>query len=763
MQILTWVYLAKRLLSVKELLHSLATEKGHPDLHHDNFISRNTFLDNCLGLVIMDEQISTVRLVHKSLRDYLGTQGDLFKNGHDTIAQTCLTYLMFQSVIRCSQAMGGKAETPKDTSNDLALVEYAACWWGHHLFESGQRENFTVKLAERYLSMDLRKRYWSQWHLSHYIEREYSLPIRDMEQFIQSFSSLHIAAYFGIHHLLTDLLLIVRAVDQIDLLGQTPLHWAARNGHKAAVRLLLEHNAEVDAKNFIGETALHLAASDGHEKMVGLLLEKGADVNAKDSDNQTPLHWAAKNGHKEIVELLLKSGASVDAISRANGIVQIEKLDVNERDFEAMIEGGMTALQETNINTMVVNSRASMRIAKVNVKEGGVNVRIEGGMTALHWAVMNRYKEIVELLLESGATVDAMAEANGMVMQIGELEVNEGGASVRTEGGMTVYVNGMVMQIEELDVNEGGVNIRIEGGMTALYWAIRNGYKEIVELLLESGAIVDAIPKAYGMIMQIGELDVNGGGINVRTEGGMTVLQETDIDTMVVNSGPIIRISKVNVKEGGVNIRIKGRMTALYWAIRNGYKEIVELLLKSGASVDAMAQANGIAMQIGELEVNRGGVSVRTEGGMTVLQETDIATIAVNSRPAMRIARVNVKEGGVNARIESGMTALYWANRNGYKEIVELLLESGATIDAMTQANGIAMQIGELEVNEGGVSISTEGGMAGLQETDIATIAVNSRPTVRIAKVNVKEGGISARIEGGMALLQEAARMELRQ
>ena len=58
---------------------------------------------------------------------------------------------------------------------------------------------------------------------------------------------------------------------------QTPLAWAVGNGHKAAVKLLLEKGADVESKNDIGETPLLLATWSGDEAIVKLLLEKGAE------------------------------------------------------------------------------------------------------------------------------------------------------------------------------------------------------------------------------------------------------------------------------------------------------------------------------------------------------------------------------------------------------------------------------------------------------------------------------------------------------
>jgi ankyrin repeat protein len=64
-----------------------------------------------------------------------------------------------------------------------------------------------------------------------------------------------------------------------DETGCTPLHIAARGGHKGVARLLLEHKAAVDQPDSDGCSPLCIAAAKGREGMVRLLLEHKAAVD----------------------------------------------------------------------------------------------------------------------------------------------------------------------------------------------------------------------------------------------------------------------------------------------------------------------------------------------------------------------------------------------------------------------------------------------------------------------------------------------------
>jgi ankyrin repeat protein len=52
--------------------------------------------------------------------------------------------------------------------------------------------------------------------------------------------------------------------------GQLPLSWAARNGHEAVVKLLLDKNADIESKDGTGQTPRSMAAGNGHKAVVKL-------------------------------------------------------------------------------------------------------------------------------------------------------------------------------------------------------------------------------------------------------------------------------------------------------------------------------------------------------------------------------------------------------------------------------------------------------------------------------------------------------------
>ncbi|KAF3917571.1 Inversin [Arthrobotrys entomopaga] len=341
--ILMWAHLAFRPLYINELLNALAIKSGDKDLDIDNLPSQQSWLECCLGLVVIDEENFTVRLVHFSLQEYLHSQRrDLFEKGHERIAKTCLTYLCFDSIT------AGPTIYTKEMSRRFPFLAYAARQWTHHMCEEENLSNEIVNLSGAYLLQPQSKLRCSLAFileiLPGYVRGG---PTNWRMEYLRRVSGLHIAVYFGRLEIVTFLVETGRVdieskdcenkmslcwaayhgnleivkflvevgqadIDSKDSYGSTPLRDAIYPGHLEIVRFLVETGrVDLDSKNWSNRTPLCLAVCHGHLEIVRLLIETGrVDLNAGDELNKTPLSWAALKGYIGIAELLLNAGAS---------------------------------------------------------------------------------------------------------------------------------------------------------------------------------------------------------------------------------------------------------------------------------------------------------------------------------------------------------------------------------------------------------------------------------------------------------------------
>eukprot|EP01022_Parablepharisma_sp_SALTPOND_P004542 TRINITY_DN120490_c2_g1_i1.p1 TRINITY_DN120490_c2_g1~~TRINITY_DN120490_c2_g1_i1.p1 ORF type:complete len:633 (+),score=39.58 TRINITY_DN120490_c2_g1_i1:249-1901(+) len=100
------------------------------------------------------------------------------------------------------------------------------------------------------------------------------------------------------------------SVNHRDQYGQTPLYYAAREGHYEIVKKLIQNGADVNNEDANGQSALFYAAREGRKEICELLIQHGALVNKQDKRRQTALYWAKKHGKNEVVDLLIAHGAT---------------------------------------------------------------------------------------------------------------------------------------------------------------------------------------------------------------------------------------------------------------------------------------------------------------------------------------------------------------------------------------------------------------------------------------------------------------------
>jgi ankyrin repeat protein len=203
--------------------------------------------------------------------------------------------------------------------------------------------------------------------------------------------------------------------------GQTPLHWAARNGHKEAVELLLAYKADVNAKGSAGMTALQFAARNGDIEMAKLLLLKNADVNSYwGTDVGAPaLVLAAANGHKDMVALLLAHNADVNATNYAvtpllNAVWFGQKADMAE---------------------LLLDNKAEVNNARGSSEKS----------TPLHIAAQTGDTDLVRLLVARGADLNAKDIYGRTPLDVAEQYGNKEAATL-----LSAVLNGRIRAPDEM-------------------------------------------------------------------------------------------------------------------------------------------------------------------------------------------------------------------------------------------------------------------------------------------------------------------------
>jgi ankyrin repeat protein len=480
-RVLSWITCAKRPLTTPELQYALAIETNASKLDEDNLSQVEDIVSVCAGLVTVDDESDIIRLVHYTAQQYFErTQKRWFPNAQSEITRICVTYLSFNAFDK------GFCQTDEDFEDRLRsnpLYDYAAHNWGHHARddESPCQTVLDFLKCEKHVEASMQAlmavKKWSG-------HSEYSQNIP------RNITGLHLASYFGLDKVVTQLISDGYGPDFKDSYDSTPLSWAAANGHKATVKLLLDTGkVEADSKDKNSQTPLLLAAKRGQVAIVKLLLDidkvdgysknnkafvkkllatSKVNVNAKDRFNRTPLSHAAQNGYEAVVKLLLDTS----------------KVDVDAKDRD-----GRTPL-------LYAAEKGREAVIKLLLDTGKVDVDAKNcdGCTPFTWASKNGHEAVVKLLNTTGK-VNIDVENNWGRTPLSYKLLLDNGADLESKDklhGRTplsyAAENGHEAVVKLLFSQGADVAAKDNSGGTALRLAAENGHKGIMKLLVEQGA-----------------------------------------------------------------------------------------------------------------------------------------------------------------------------------------------------------------------------------------------------------------------------------
>ena len=227
-----------------------------------------------------------------------------------------------------------------------------------------------------------------------------------------------------------------------------PLHYAAQHDfHRVAEWLITTCDQDVNGSHD-SETPLHIASAKGHFMVAGVLLTHHADANAVNSRSWAPLHFASWDGHPKVARVLLEHGA-----------------DVNFKNFWEVTPLRLLSERDGNL-----------KLAQLLLERGAdPNIRSTSGWDSLYIALMYDHLDLAQLMLKHGADPNARDADGDTLLHISS---REGDWKVAKE----------LMKLN-VDVD---VNARDDQGRTPLQVALERGREEVVQILLEHGAVAEA-------------------------------------------------------------------------------------------------------------------------------------------------------------------------------------------------------------------------------------------------------------------------------
>ncbi|KAF3025211.1 hypothetical protein E8E15_004022 [Penicillium rubens] len=264
----------------------------------------------------------------------------------------------------------------------------------------------------------------------------------------------------------------------------TALQAAAMSGNAKIVAMLIKAGADVNDIDSLGQTPLHRAAYYKHLDVITCLIENGADIEAIDSKGYSPVLFAAQMGDREIFECLFASAtksftSTISAVMKQrslhlasqHGNIDIIKYLIPEQ-IHSVDEKGQTAL-------FIAASNGQCSTVRFLIENGSdILCRDRKQRTALHLAAASGHDDVARLLLTSGSDILAVDNRGWSALHCAAAA---GRSKVRSS--KVVYL-----------LMERGVppNIQDFSGKIALHLAVSSRNSETVTILLNNRANINA-------------------------------------------------------------------------------------------------------------------------------------------------------------------------------------------------------------------------------------------------------------------------------
>jgi ankyrin repeat protein len=503
---------------------------------------------------------------------------------------------------------------------------------------------------------------------------------------------------------------------------------AASNGDVAALRRLLERNRRLARAEYWYAPAVHFAAREGHAEAVRLLLEAGADPDRNGLNDRSLVEMTRERGYEEIARMVERARdrrgrVAVEAVDhpihRAAALGDIDTvralLDADASIVDRGHPRGVTPLHlaviggSSQVVALLLDRGASLHACSTSHDLQAIDFAVWGEAAAFnHTNGQPRAREaVVQLLVSRGAVYDlTIASALGDLTFVREvLDANPSRISESRPSGRRPLPTAVEFNRDDI------VRLLLERGAdptwdepdaprgTSLHKAAARGNLPIVELLLDRSAdpneeidstspaiVFAATPEVRAL------LESRGAGLG---DYDTTWIERDDEEMrrIAAKIRDAFRIGNAFTMSAGrpdLLRRLLGaglRMPDVHTACQ-GYllkPDALRTLLAHGMSPDQMNWQHQTLLHHASTHDTTECAAILLDAGATITardddyRSTPLAWAARTNRPQMieflvsRGAPVNLPDE------EAWATPLAWAERRGHEEVAAILRAHGAT------------------------------------------------------------------------------------
>ena len=464
--------------------------------------------------------------------------------------------------------------------------------------------------------------------------------------------------------ILASLLLLASLVPAHAAEGDTPLLDAVRAGDLASVRALIGQGADVSAAEADGTTALHWASYRDDVATVDLLLAAGADVDAANRYGMRPLSLASEGGYAETLASLLDADA--DPSLMTGGVPPI-----------------MSAARAGNVDAVTVLARHG---ADVNAAE---TLR---GQTALMWAAAEDHPDVVQALIDLGADLHAGSDGGGFErtqalenVQLNLRKVEEGFTPLLFAAREGALETTRVLVSAGANVNEAAPR-----GSNALLVAITNHHYELAAFLVDRGAdpgatdaggntALHAAVRAETLRGYFGAARPSTGTMDRVALITFLIAKGVDLDARLAPGKPREATTLDTIADRLIDHSVHmGGATPFLLAARAMDVEVMQLLVEHGADpqITTVEGTTPLAVAAG-VGYNEG---TRQAPDEQVLEAITLAIAVGND---------------TNVANKHGQTPLHGAVYRGLEPAIQLLVDEGASMDAVDAVGRTPLKLAE--------------------------------------------------------------------